>query len=137
MKIQLGWCLAAVVLCAGVCGCGSGRAKVTGRLTYKGEPVPSTRVVFQPDDGSRGSIGRTDDNGCFSLSYSRQENRIPRGPYTVTLKYAPSAEEETHQIPPKLSRELREVIAQHGDQSTSNLRFEIKRSKQDIEIKLE
>jgi hypothetical protein len=125
----------AVVLVA-VSGCGSGRVKVTGRVTYKGEPVPSTEVYFQPDDGSRTSAGKTDDDGRFSLRYSRQEDGAPTGQYKVRLKYAPSAEEETHQIPPKASRELKEVIAKYNDASKSDLHYEIKENGQFIEIKI-
>jgi hypothetical protein len=127
-----------LALLAGVSGCNSeGRVQVTGRVTYKGEPVPSTQVNFQPDDGSRGSIGHTNDDGRFSLRYSRQEDGAPLGRYIVILKYTPSAEEETHQILPKASRELKEVIAHYGDQTTSNLHYEITHNGQDIEIKLE
>ncbi len=72
MNTRWCWLVVALVLLAAVSGCGSGRVKVTGRVTYKGEPVPSTEVYFQPDDGSRTSIGKTDDDGRFSLRFSRQ-----------------------------------------------------------------
>jgi len=51
---------------------------VTGRLTYKGEPVPSTTVKFCPDEeGKRPSQGVTDDQGNFTLTNSMTEKRRP------------------------------------------------------------
>jgi hypothetical protein len=135
LKARYSWPLLLVLLVA-VSGCGSGRVKVTGRITCKGEPVPSTEVYFCPDDGSRFSLGHTDDDGRFSLRYSRQEDGAPPGHYTVRLKYVPSAEEELHQIPPKASRELKEVIAKYRDLSDSPLHYDITKNGQFIDIKL-
>jgi hypothetical protein len=136
MNMRRCWLLVTAVLLVGFSGCSSDRVKVTGRVTYKGEPVPSTEVYFQPDDGSRTSVGKTDDDGRFSLSYSRQENGAPKGQYKVRLRYVPSAEEELHTIPPKASRELKEVIAKYGNAEKSPLHYEIT-SGQFIEIKLD
>jgi hypothetical protein len=136
MKMRSGWILATVVVFTGLCGCG-GRVTVTGRVTYQGEPVPSTEVYFQPVDGSRFSLGKTDDDGHFSLRYSRDENGAPKGRYTVRLKYAPSALELTHEAPSKVSPELKEVIDRYGDIATSPLHYDITQSAQFIEIKLE
>jgi hypothetical protein len=136
MNTRSCWFLVTAVLLGALSGCGDGRVKVTGRVTYKGEPVPSTEVYFQPDDGSRWSLGKTDDDGRFSLRYSRLEDGATKGQYRVRLKYTPSAQEETHQIPPKASRELKEVIAKYNDAGTSPLRYDITKSSQFIEIKL-
>jgi hypothetical protein len=137
MKMRSGWVLATAVVLTGLCGCGDGRVTVTGRVTYKGEPVPSTEVYFQPDDGSRFSLGKTDDDGNFSLRYSRDEDGAPKGQYTVRLKYAPGAAEETHKGPSKASPELKQVIARYGNTGTSSLHYDITKSGQFIEIKLE
>jgi len=63
------------------CGCG-GPNLVTakGRLTYQGQPIPSTYVTFQPkEEGKRASNGLTDDEGHFTLAYSRQEPGVLKG----------------------------------------------------------
>ncbi len=133
-------CLPAVslVLVVAVSGCNSsGLVSASGKLTYKGQPVPSTRVIFQPEDGSRRSTGLTDDNGHFELQFSRTEHGVKPGRHTVFVRYEVSAEEEMHKIPPKASKELRAVIARYGDPKKSPLRYEVTGSGQvfDIELK--
>jgi hypothetical protein len=137
MNVRIGWTVVVAAVLIGSGGCGSGRVKVTGRVTYKGDPVPSTEVYFQPDDGSRRSHGLTDDEGRFSLRYSTQEDGAPPGRYTVYLKYAPSGAEETHLIAPKASAELRGVIAKFGDVSKSKIHVEVNKNGQVVEIKLD
>ena len=130
---------AALLLTAavGVSGCGGDLVNATGRLTYKGKAVPSTLVIFLPEDGSRRSTGLTDDDGNFTMRFSRTHSGVKLGKHTVYLRYDVSAEEETHQIPPKASRELRAVIARYGDPKTSPLHYEVTRSGQVFEIPLE
>jgi hypothetical protein len=139
MSTRLRWCFFAPALLLAVSGCGgSGLLRVSGRLTYQGKPVPSTYVVFQPEEqGKRASHGLTDDDGNFSLTYSRTEIGVVPGRHTVFLKYHVSADEELHKIPPKASKELREVIARYGDPSTSPLHRDVTKNGQVIEIDLQ
>jgi hypothetical protein len=133
-----GWLAAlALLLAASGCGSSSGLVPASGKLTYHGEPVPSTQVTFQPDDGSRPSHGVTDDAGRFTLRYSRTEDGVSRGRHTVYLKYQPSPAEQEHEAPPKASKELREVIARYGDRTTSPLHYEVTKSGQFFDIELE
>jgi hypothetical protein len=107
-------------------------------LTYKGQPVPSTYVVFQPEEeGKRASRGVTDDNGHFMLTNSKSDTGALRGRYTVVLQYHMTAEEETGHIPPKAPKELKAVIARYSDPKTSPLHYEITKNGQVIEIDLE
>lgn len=55
----------------------------------------------------------------------------------MALRYLQSAEEELHQIPPKASRELKEVIAKYNDASKSPLHYDVTTNGQFIEIKLD
>jgi hypothetical protein len=125
-----------VALVAG--GCGSPDfVKVTGRVTYKGQPVPSTQLRFVPDNGERPSTGLTDDDGHFTVRYSKRQAGTPPGSYTVFLTYIPSNEEENHTAPPKASKELKAVIAKYGDPKTSSLHYELTKDGQVLEINLE
>lgn len=125
-----------LALAAGGCG-GPKFVKVTGRVTYKGQPVPNTQLRFMPDNGERPSTGLTDDEGTFALKYSRNQVGAPPGNYTVFLTYVPSNEEENHTAPPKASKELKAVIAKYGDPKTSPLHYEITKDGQVIDIALD
>ena len=128
---------AALALLLGVTGCNSsGLVEVTGRLTHNGRAVPSTRVYFQPDDGSRRSTGLTDDDGNFSLRFSSQQSGVKPGPHTVYVKYEVSADEETHQIQPKADKQLRAVIGRYSDPKNSALHYEVSRNGQHFNIEL-
>jgi len=129
--------LLVLLLAIGGCGSGSGLVNVQGRLTYKGQPVPSTYVLFCPEDGKRASRGMTDDDGSFTLANSRDDMGVFIGRHTVVLKYKVGAEEETHQTGPKASKELRDIIAKYADQKTSTLKYEVKHGGQTIDINLE
>jgi hypothetical protein len=139
MKARIIWQLTAAALCLTASGCGSSALfSATGKLTYHGRPVPSTYVIFQPEEkGQRASRGLTDDHGRFTVTYSRTEKGILPGRHKVFLKYFVSAEEEMHQVPPKASKELRAVINKYGDPETSTLSYEIKKNGQFIEIDLQ
>lgn len=68
-------CVTMVVFC---CGCGGGavkdefqRFRVSGKVTFKGEPIPAGTIYFEPDaaKGNKGSIGMaTISNGSFDTS---------------------------------------------------------------------
>ena len=133
------WHLPALALALAVCGCrGSGLVKVTGKLTYKGRPVPSTYVTFQPEEeGKRASHGLTDDDGRFNMTNSRSDKGVYCGLCTVVLKYHVSSEEEMGKTPPKASKELKAVIARYGDMSKSTIHREITKNGQYVEIELE
>src|SRR5438552_1943600 len=82
------------LLAASGCG-GSDLYKVTGRLTYKGHPVPSTMVEFLPEEvGKRASHGVTDDDGNFRLAFSSTQFGAIPGHHTVSVRYHISVDEE-------------------------------------------
>jgi hypothetical protein len=138
MKTHNRWCLLAVALLLAASGCGGPLVTVTGRLTYKGEPVPSTTVKFCPDEeGKRPSQGVTDDQGNFTPTNSITEKGALRGKHTVVLKYHLGADEEMGKVAPRASRELKEIIARYGDVKKSPLHYAVTKSGQFIEINLE
>jgi hypothetical protein len=59
-----------VLLVALIAGCDSGPklVKAGGTVKYKGAPLPDAQVTFMADEGSAPSIGRTDEEGHFTLS---------------------------------------------------------------------
>jgi hypothetical protein len=139
MNTRTRWGILAVALAVAVSGCrGSGLVKVTGRVTYKGRPVPSTYVTFQPAEvGKRASHGLTDDDGNFRLTYSSTEVGAVPGRHTVCLRYRVSAEEEMNEAPPRVSRDLKAVISRYRAPQTSPLHYDVTTNGQFIEINLE
>jgi hypothetical protein len=138
MNARTSGCVAVLAVVLVVSGCGGpSLLKVRGRVTYQGKPVPSTQITFAPTDGSRPSKGLTDDDGYFTLKYSRTQMGASRGPCTVYLSYVVSNEEDLHKIPPKASPALKEVIARYGDPKKSPLQYEITKNGQYVEISLE
>ncbi|AWM40589.1 hypothetical protein GobsT_08900 [Gemmata obscuriglobus] len=71
-------------------GCGGGDAvevkKVTGRVTYKGEPLGGALVMFKPKGGSRVASGTTNPDGSFELVTSgATRNGAMPGDYDVLI----------------------------------------------------
>jgi hypothetical protein len=60
---------AAAVLFVSGCGGGPGLGNVSGKVTLDGQPLAGALVEFQPSEG-RGSIGSTDAQGVYKLSYT-------------------------------------------------------------------
>lgn len=67
-------------------GCDSGPATglVTGVVTIDGNPVADATVSFYPAQG-RASTARTDENGKYELSFSRQKKGAVLGEHKVTI----------------------------------------------------
>jgi hypothetical protein len=62
----LGLTLAAVLL-LGLTGCGSGKATVSGRVTFNGEPVSRGSITLLPAGGKGQPAGGNVENGGFSI----------------------------------------------------------------------
>ena len=77
--------------CAGlsllIAGCSGGTrpelGQVRGKLTLDGQPVPGASVVFAPDNGGRKSMGRSNEQGEYEVTYIRSEKGAKVGPHTV------------------------------------------------------
>lgn len=79
---------AAALLAAGGCGPGNGLnlAKVRGKISYKGAPVPGGSVKFEPDapdaPPAAGSIGA---DGSFVLSTEEAGDGAVVGPHRIAI----------------------------------------------------
>src|SRR5262245_35615645 len=139
MKKQSLRVLPVLVLLVTAGGCNrSGLVNATGRLTYKGQPVPSTYVVFYPEEeGRRPSQGLTDDEGNFKLLSSTTASGVLVGKHAVILKYYVSADEELGKTPPKVSKEVKAAILKYGDPTKTPLHYEIKKDGEHFDIAIE
>jgi len=73
-----------------VSGCGGGpdTASVEGTVTIDGQPASDVQVTFQPVDGSRASVGFTDEMGKYRLDYSPSASGALVGEHRVTIAAA-------------------------------------------------
>lgn len=122
-----------------VSGCGNGLYEATGRLTYKGQPVPSTYVYFKPEEeGKRFSTGLTDDAGNFKLRFSTTESGVYPGKHTVYLQYYVDVDEELGRIKPKIPADLKKLLAnKYGSADKSPLKYEVSKGGQSFDIAIE
>jgi hypothetical protein len=112
-------CWSVPFLLIGLAGCGQSKVvKVSGTLTYKGQPVPNAFVGFTPDNG-RPSWAVTDDQGRFTLHYDRSQDGATVGKHKVSVRYEPTAASVTEPgKPPKVPKEWATFFDKYGDKST-------------------
>lgn len=64
-RLPVGWMLAAAI--AFTAGCGDGRATVSGRITFNGEPVSRGAITLVPRDGKGQSVGAPVEGGSYEI----------------------------------------------------------------------
>ena len=76
-----------VALCMllGMIGCGGPElVEAGGTLKFNNQSIAGADVVFVPDEGGSPVIGRTDEEGKFSLSTDGKSGALP-GPYKIAI----------------------------------------------------
>jgi hypothetical protein len=130
------WALFLLALLGGVLGCGGGdvgTARVSGRVMYKGKPVPKATVSFTPMEGaSRAASGLTDTAGDYTLgSFSVNDGALP-GKYRVSIiargpDRPPKPGEMGSGMPGEMMPGEPVIPAKYFAPDTSGLTFEVKR----------
>ncbi len=148
---------ALVILSLALVGCGGGgegAAKkqateaVTGKVTYRGNPVEGAVVTFSPGEptpGSRAAFAKTDDEGNYTLTtYNSGDGAIP-GKYFVTVtKQAGAARKpdpsEEEYVPPDEQAQVKAlptvdmVPAKYATPTSSGLTFTVPQENYDIQL---
>lgn len=129
----------AVAVCFLLAGCGgSGIVPVSGTLTYKGKPVTNAFVNFVPADGSRPSMGETDADGRFTLTYDPQTKGAKVGKHRVFVNQNVAADAtQPGAVPgvaPKQSADMGEFFRKY---SGENSKIEVTIDKSTSDLKLE
>jgi len=122
------------VALVGTLGCGSKpgtapTAKVTGTVTYKGQPADGASVAFVPDGGQGGrpASGTTDGSGKFTLStFAPSDGAIP-GKHKVLITEA-SGSSEPPPMPgmPDYKEKKSRFPAKYGNLQTTTFNAEVK-----------
>ncbi len=141
--------VAAVLL--SIVGCGGGgegdkfkgeRGSVTGKVTYKGSPIPAKSVVsFQSKVGSYSATGTINDKGEYTLSYDGKST-LPAVAYVVQIAPPPTAAASGPMDPSKVGTaapakvEAPPFPAKYGAAVTSGLESTVKAgaNKTDFEL---
>ncbi len=77
----------AALICAVPAGCGSGNPKtypVSGKITYRGEPVTRGTVVFYPEEG-RSAMSDIGTDGSYRLTTFKDGDGALAGRHAVTV----------------------------------------------------
>jgi hypothetical protein len=76
--------LVSLGLCSAGCGGGPKLVKAGGIVKYKSAPIPGADVVLVPSAEGQTAMGRTDDQGRFTLNTSGQPGALV-GSYKVSI----------------------------------------------------
>jgi hypothetical protein len=150
-QVQHMWCFrktilpwSASLLFVALVGCGSGPkvVKVSGILTYKGQPVKDAYIDFVPDKGGRPAVAETDDQGHFEAMYESTKNQkgITAGKNKIVLRPKPKlstkAEQEAYMRGQKvpMPKERQELFDKYGDKSTKYITVESSTSDLHIDL---
>jgi hypothetical protein len=121
----------ALLVVAGLAGCGSGRASVNGRVTYQdGTPLNEGTVIGEAGQGegavmAQGSIGP---DGTFSWGTSRPGDGAKPGKYRVVVVPRPLGDSE-------LSQGIRPAVdKKYAHYDTSGIEFEVKPGRNELNI---
>jgi hypothetical protein len=102
-----------------IAGCGKhGLAPVHGLVTLDGQPLANADIKFQPDDGPRSAVGRTDSTGHYRLMYMRGEEGAPPGKHTVQISVSPNVVPNAPKIAARFDSksELRREVKSGGNE---------------------
>src|SRR5262245_54563391 len=127
------WIIAATVLAAAGCSSEGSLVSVSGKITYKGQPVPGATVVFMGDETTRPATAVSGPDGSYSLTTLDSRGAMP-GQYSVVVsktdappdKGEPPSMEEAAKLanrPPPAVKQL--LPAKYGDAATSPLKLEV------------
>jgi hypothetical protein len=85
------------------CGCSKGPelGDVSGKLTYKGQPVRYAAVEFHPIGEGKHSIGYTDAQGEYRIQYTLQRDGALTGRHRILIKMYPPEGVKSPPVPPK------------------------------------
>jgi hypothetical protein len=104
-------------------GCSQGGpqiAPVTGHVTLNGQPLANADVEYQPNDGQRGSTGRTDSAGRYSLMFKRGQPGAMVGPHTVHI----SISSEVVRNPPQIAARFNTQSELHEEVKSGDNEFD-------------
>jgi hypothetical protein len=91
MAGRLTWFLLAAIVAAGCARSDHPKTyPVTGKVTYRGQPITSGMVMLTPVDGGHAATGNLNRDGTFRLTtFEKHDGAVP-GKYHVTVQAFPA-----------------------------------------------
>jgi hypothetical protein len=117
-----------------------GDARVSGRVTLDGEPVPDARIVFRSEDENNRSFPtQSDEQGYYRLGPGRRG--IPPGKYrvAVTKMTRPDGKSPSGERPPDAEESglLQNTLPRaYGDVNSSPLQYDITGGANEVNLEL-
>lgn len=129
--------IALLLTSAGCDGTPSNICKVSGTLTYKGQPIPQVYLRFVPDDlnTKATSMAMTDANGKFDMAMGSTYG-VYKGKVTVYCDDPLAAMGGKTAIPKEIEPAYRELCAKYGDKKSTH-ELTIEKSVADLKLALE
>jgi hypothetical protein len=129
-----------LVFLSGCGGDGPTVVKVTGRLTYKGQPVTNAIIQFQPEYG-RQSWAATDHDGRFKVNYDRHQDGAVVGKHKVWVEIRPTtpAEQEAAMLGKRIipAKELAAFFEKYKAENTPLTAVEITKKTKELDLNLD
>ena len=104
---RLSWCLCLGVLAMLPLGCGDdGTCKVTGTVTWNGQPLPNGDIIFNDVEGVKGPDAAKIKGGRFTAQVKPGKKRVEiRASREVPEKRTPMGPYYEDYIPPRYNKE--------------------------------
>jgi hypothetical protein len=131
----------------GLSGCGSSTATVSGKVSYKGNPLKGGNITFASAEGKPSVSTSIDENGTYTCK--APTGKVKVSVETASLKPAMAGGKAPKYSPPAgqtspyqsgdtsdLSKRYTEIPETYSDPEKSGLSYEIKGGSQTIDIEL-
>ena len=113
-------------------GCGrSDLGKVTGTVKLDGQPLPNATVIFSPAEPAAPSAGRTDNNGQYTLIYTRSAEGAKPGTHNVSISTFQKGDPDADPPIPEAAERLPPAYRQPGA-----LTAEVKLGQNEVDFEL-
>jgi hypothetical protein len=114
----------------GLCGCGSKKGSVSGKVTYQGKLLSTGMVIFVDKDGFVSPPAGIEVDGTYSA------NNVPVGPVTVCVEVLPILGGDTGGDPKQPRPRYVPIPEKYKDAKQSDLKFDVKPGANDYDIEL-
>jgi hypothetical protein len=97
------WIAAVLLAC---CGCNKGPpvGKVSGKITYKGQPVGQARIDFRPVGDGKQSVGYSDNQGQYEMQFTMSQSGALVGRHKVSVRMESEPGQKPVPVPDKYAK---------------------------------